>query len=73
MPLVSCVFVLNWCDVDISEGSEPPPQLVVFLHELEQFDEAIVQDLFYICRQARFPYITTSLKDVLVLTCHNFH
>lgn len=55
MPLVSCVFVLNWCDVDISEGSEPPPQLVVFLHELEQFDEAIVQDLFYICRQARFP------------------
>lgn len=33
---------------DATEG-EPPPQLVVFLHEFEQFDEAVVQDLFYIC------------------------
>ncbi|KAI0279572.1 origin recognition complex subunit 3 N-terminus-domain-containing protein [Russula aff. rugulosa BPL654] len=33
---------------DAAEG-EPPPQLVVFLHEFEQFDEAVVQDLFYIC------------------------
>jgi origin recognition complex subunit 3 len=46
----------NGYDIDISEG-EPPPQLVVFLHEFEQFDEAVVQDLFYICRQARISSI----------------
>ncbi|KAH9015607.1 origin recognition complex subunit 3 N-terminus-domain-containing protein [Lactarius pseudohatsudake] len=34
---------------DISEGPEPPPQLVVFLHDFEQFDESVVQDMFYIC------------------------
>jgi hypothetical protein len=63
---------MNECDIDISEGPEPPPQLVVFLHEFEQFDEAVVQDLFYICRQARIPLIATTLNDVLVLTFHNF-
>lgn len=33
--------------------SEPaqPPQLVVLLHEFEQFDPAVIQDLFYICRR----------------------
>jgi origin recognition complex subunit 3 len=51
-------YVCPWSgyDIDISEG-EPPPQLVVFLHEFEQFDEAVVQDLFYICRQARISSI----------------
>ncbi|KAN0125281.1 Origin recognition complex (ORC) subunit 3 N-terminus domain containing protein [Lactarius tabidus] len=34
---------------DSAEGPEPPPQLVVFLHDFEQFDESVVQDLFYIC------------------------
>lgn len=34
---------------DSSEGPEPPPQLVVFLHDFGQFDESVVQDLFYIC------------------------
>lgn len=48
----SCACPLSRYDIDISEG-EPPPQLVVFLHEFEQFDEAVIQDLFYICRQAR--------------------
>ncbi len=49
------LYVYPWdgCDINISEGPEPPPQLVVFLHEFEQFDQAVVQDLFYICRQAR--------------------
>ncbi len=42
---------MSGCDIDISEGPEPPPQLVVFLHEFEQFDKAVVQDLFYICGQ----------------------
>lgn len=46
---------MSECDIDISEGAEPPPQLVVFFHEFEQFDEAVIQDLFYICRQARTP------------------
>ena len=46
-------------DLDISEGPEPPPQLVVFLHEFEQFGEAVVQDLFYICRQV----IISSIND----------
>ena len=44
------VSVQRTGDADISEGPEPPPQLVVFLHEFEQFDEAVIQDLFYICR-----------------------
>ena len=44
---------MNEYDIDISEGPEPPPQLVVFFHEFEQFEEAVIQDLFYICRQAR--------------------
>lgn len=30
--------------------SQAPPQLVVLLHEFEQFDPAVIQDLFYICR-----------------------
>jgi origin recognition complex subunit 3 len=53
-------YVCPWSgyDIDISEG-EPPPQLVVFLHEFEQFEEAVVRDLFYICRQAR----TFSIND----------
>ncbi|KAH9169541.1 origin recognition complex subunit 3 N-terminus-domain-containing protein [Lactarius sanguifluus] len=34
---------------DSAEGPEPPPQLVVFLHDFEQFDESVVQDMFYIC------------------------
>ncbi|KAI9464079.1 origin recognition complex subunit 3 N-terminus-domain-containing protein [Lactarius psammicola] len=34
---------------DSAEGPEPPPQLVVFLHDFEQYDESVVQDLFYIC------------------------
>ncbi|KAI0267313.1 origin recognition complex subunit 3 N-terminus-domain-containing protein [Gloeopeniophorella convolvens] len=34
---------------DASEGPEPPPQLVVFLHDFEQFDESVMQDVFYIC------------------------
>ncbi|KAI9438315.1 origin recognition complex subunit 3 N-terminus-domain-containing protein [Lactarius indigo] len=34
---------------DSAEGPEPPPQLVVFLHDFEQFDETVVQDMFYIC------------------------
>ena len=52
----SCVRPWGGYDINISEG-EPPPQLVVFLHEFEQFDEAVVQDLFYICRQARISSI----------------
>lgn len=52
MPLVGRTLVHGMgYDIDISDD-EPPPQLVVFLHEFEQFDEAVVQDLFYICRQA---------------------
>jgi origin recognition complex subunit 3 len=50
-------------DVDISEGPEPPPQLVIFLHEFEQFEEAIVQDLFYICRWARMVWIMTPAQS----------
>ena len=52
-------YICPWSeyDIDISEGPEPPPQLVVFLHDFEQFDEAVVQDLFYICRQARISSI----------------
>lgn len=45
-----CVCSEDEHDADISDGPEPPPQLVVFLHEFEQFDEAVIQDLFYICR-----------------------
>ncbi|KAH9990207.1 hypothetical protein BJV74DRAFT_885047 [Russula compacta] len=52
---------------DATEGSEPPPQLVVFLHEFEQFDEAVVQDLFHICRQARIHQVTTPLTDALAV------
>ncbi|KAI9511375.1 hypothetical protein F5148DRAFT_1280920 [Russula earlei] len=33
---------------DAADGPEPPPQLVVFLHEFEQFDEAVVQDVSYV-------------------------
>ena len=64
MPLVGRIFVLvhrSGYDIDISEG-EPPPQLVVFLHEFEQFDEAVVQDLFYICRQARISSINDAAQ-----------
>jgi hypothetical protein len=51
MPPVSHAFVQKGVrDVDISQGPEPPPQLVIFLHEFEQFDEAVIQDLFCICR-----------------------
>ena len=50
MPPVGPVSVQWTGDADISEGPEPPPQLVVFLHEFEQFDEGVIQDLFYICR-----------------------
>lgn len=50
MPPVGPVSFQRTGDADISEGPEPPPQLVVFLHEFEQFDEAVIQDLFYICR-----------------------
>jgi origin recognition complex subunit 3 len=46
----SCVCPEEARDVDNSEGPEPPPQLVIFLHEFEQFDEAVIQDLFCICR-----------------------
>ena len=59
-------YVCPWSgyDIDISEG-EPPPQLVVFLHEFEQFDEAVVQDLFYICRQARILSIIDAAQRCL--------
>jgi origin recognition complex subunit 3 len=57
----SYVCSLSMYDIDISEG-EPPPQLVVFLHEFEQFDEAVVQDMFYICRQARISSINDATQ-----------
>jgi origin recognition complex subunit 3 len=59
-------YVCPWSGygVDISEG-EPPPQLVVFLHEFEQFEEAVVQDLFYICRQARIFLIDDAAQRCL--------
>jgi origin recognition complex subunit 3 len=59
------------CRADISEGPEPPPQLVVFLHDFGQFDESVVQDLFYICRWATNLLLYASLKEVSVLTCRN--
>ena len=53
------------CRADISEGPEPPPQLVVFLHGFEQFDESVVQDLFFICRWATNPLLYFSPKRVI--------
>jgi len=56
-------YVCPWSgyDADISEG-EPPPQLVVFLHEFEQFEEAVIQDLFYICRQAKIRSVNNATQ-----------
>ena len=62
---------LSVCRADISEGPEPPPQLVVFLHDFEQFDESVVQDLFYICRWVTNLLLYALLKEVSVLTCRN--
>jgi origin recognition complex subunit 3 len=57
MPSVGRMFTHEGSNIDISEGPEPPPQLVVFLHDFEQFEEAVIRDLFHICRQARiFPF-----------------
>lgn len=55
------------CRADIPEGPEPPPQLVVFLHDFEQFDESVVQDLFYICRWATNSLLYASLKEYQLL------
>ncbi|KAI0060018.1 hypothetical protein BV25DRAFT_1828445 [Artomyces pyxidatus] len=38
----------TWYGV-LRESREPPPQLVVFMHDFEQFDDSVVQDMFYIC------------------------
>jgi origin recognition complex subunit 3 len=29
---------------------ESHPKLIVIMHDFEQFDSSVVQDLFYICR-----------------------
>ncbi|KAI0252766.1 origin recognition complex subunit 3 N-terminus-domain-containing protein [Lactifluus subvellereus] len=34
---------------DATEGPEAPPQLVVFLHDFEQFDQSVIQDVFCVC------------------------
>jgi len=46
---VGRMFTHEGSNIDISEGPEPPPQLVVFLHDFEQFEEAVIRDLFHIC------------------------
>ena len=36
--------------IHVGEGKRP--NLVVMLHEFEQFDSLVMQDIFHICRQA---------------------
>lgn len=43
--------VAHFRDTDISE---PLPQLIVFIHDFEQVDGIVLQDLFYICRYVIF-------------------
>ncbi|TFY76641.1 hypothetical protein EWM64_g7371 [Hericium alpestre] len=41
----------TWYEVvrDNCDDAESLPALIVFMHDFEQFDDAVVQDLFYIC------------------------
>jgi len=51
--LVSVYPGYSKIDVRLEPGT--PPQLVVLLHDFEQFDPVVIQDLFYICRYVHFP------------------
>ena len=43
------------------------PNLAVFLHDFEQFEVAVVQDAFYICRYPAFLLLDGHKPDVLSL------
>lgn len=66
-------FLLNYnLSPPKNDNPEPaqPPQLVILLHEFEQFDPAVIQDLFYICRCACIPSSRNCLVKNILISLH---